>query len=116
MHPSDKGLSLALKNLVILPNRLWEGPTMTCQAAMGETLEDVQSWSKDGYFGVEMETSTVFAVSNHHKVPCAALVYVTDNLIKGQTVGDESHKTQREGREMVESGIYKAGVKALLEI
>jgi purine-nucleoside phosphorylase len=115
-HFSDKGLSRALKNKITLANRIWTGPVMTCQAMMGETWEDVQSWSKDGFYGVEMETSTVFSVSNHYKVPCAALMYVSDNLIKGQTVGGESHASQKETRELSKNEVYRAGILALVGV
>ena len=62
--------------------KVWRGPTVTCQAMIGETMEDVKEWSKAGYLGVEMEASTVFAVSNHFKVPSAASLYIGDNLIE----------------------------------
>lgn len=90
------------------------GPIIGCQAMMGETWEDVNSWSKAGYSGVEMETAVFFAVSNHFKVPCGALVYISDNLIKGQTVHDDSHKNEKEKRELVKFEVYKAGLKTLL--
>ena len=70
--------------------KVWQGPMVTCQAMIGETIEDVKEWSRDGYFGVEMEASTVFAVSNHFNVPCAASLYVGDNLI------DEHHNISQE--------------------
>jgi purine-nucleoside phosphorylase len=92
------------------------GPIIGCQAMMGETLEDVKSWSKEGYSGVEMETAVFFAVSNHFKVPCAALVYISDNLIKGQTVKDESHKIQKAQREEVKAEVYKVAIKTILNI
>jgi len=95
--------------------KVWEGPVMTCAAMLAETEEDVQQWSKAGYFGVEMETSTVLAVSNHFKVPAAALVYVTDNLIKGQVVGDESHVRQKEIRHQKSQKMFDAAVGVLME-
>ncbi len=114
-HHSNEALSQSLKKKIDLPNKIWEGPIMNCQAMMGETLEDVQSWSKAGYYGVEMETSTVFSVSNHYKVPCAALLYVADNLIRGQTVGDETHTAQKKPRGEVEDEVFRAGLKVLME-
>jgi len=62
--------------------KVWRGPMVTCQAMIGETFEDVQSWSEQGFYGVEMEASTVFAVSKHFDVPAAASIYVGDNLIE----------------------------------
>jgi purine-nucleoside phosphorylase len=114
-HYSDKKLSQSLKDIISLSNKVFEGPIITCQAKFGETWEDVQDWSKEGYFGVEMETSTIFSVSNHFKVPCASLLYVTDNLIKGQIIGDESYMILEERREKTRRAMYKAGLKAIIE-
>lgn len=85
-HASDVTLSdiLAAK-LGADDTKVWRGPTVTCQAMIGETKEDVQEWSADGYFGVEMEASTVFAVSEHFGVPTSASLYVGDNLIEDHT-------------------------------
>jgi len=112
-YPNKKLMSELKKNLP--PHyKVWEGPIMTNEAMMGETWDDVKSWSEKGYYGVEMETATVFAVSNHFNVPSAALLYVTDNLIKGQTVGDESHIQQKAKRELIKTDVYKAGIRTLL--
>lgn len=113
-HFSDIELSNKLKNNLPKQYKVWEGPVITNQAMMGETWDDVKSWSEQGYFGVEMETSTLFSVSNHFKVSSAALVYVSDNLVKGQTVGDETHTQQKEAREKVKMDVYKTGVKTML--
>jgi purine-nucleoside phosphorylase len=113
-HHSDEKLSKEIINNLPKEYKVWKGPIITNQAMMGETWEDVKSWSEQGYFGVEMETSTVFAVSKHFNVPAAALVYVSDNLIKGQTVGDETHVQQKEVREKIKMNVYKAGVKTML--
>lgn len=115
-HYPDKNLSELLeKNL---PDKhkyvIRKGPIITNQAMMGETFDDVKSWSKNGYFGVEMETATVFSVSKHFNVPSASLLYVSDNLIKGQTVGDKSHIQQKEVREVVKNDVYKSGLLTLI--
>lgn len=79
--------------------KVWEGPMVTCQAMLGETAEDIQNWSNHGYYGVEMEASTVFAVSNHFNVPCAASLFVGDNLIEEKTNLDEEYAAQADLRE-----------------
>ena len=83
-HPDEK-LSESLKSRLSNEVKIWEGPVVTCQAMIGETTEDVQTWAKDGYYGVEMETSTVFAVSSYFNVPATAIMYVGDNLIEEHT-------------------------------
>jgi len=70
---ADEKLS---KDLVAAMNPVFgvhRGPVITCQAMIGETLEDVQWWSNEGYFGVEMESATLFSVSKHFGVAAAAI-------------------------------------------
>jgi purine-nucleoside phosphorylase len=76
----------------------------------------VQSWSKEGYFGIEMETATVFAVSKHFNVPSASLMHVGDNLIKGQTAGDESHNLEKNQREELKKYVHKIAIETVLNI
>lgn len=72
-------------------HRIHHGKTMTCQAMFGEGNALVQSWIDEGYYAVEMEASTLFAVSNHFGVPAAAVVKVIDNLAKGETWMDNGY-------------------------
>jgi purine-nucleoside phosphorylase len=110
----DSILSDKLRRNISRNYKVLEGPIITNQSMMGETWEDVKSWSDCGYYGVEMETATVFSVSKHFNVPSAALIYVSDNLIKGQTVGDDSHILEKSKRELVKKDVYKAGILTLI--
>lgn len=112
-HHANEQLALELERNMPTGHKIWRGPIITNQAMMGETWDDVKSWSENGYYGVEMETATIFAVSKHFNVPSAALLYVTDNLIKGQAVGSDSHINQKERREEVKSDVYNAGILTL---
>lgn len=112
-HLPNKELSGLLKSK-LNGDKVWEGPIITCAAMLGETKEDIEQWSKEGYYGVEMETSTVFAVSNHFRVPSASLVHVSDNLIKGQMVGDQSHIDQKELRYQKAQKMFDTAVSVLL--
>ncbi len=114
-HCPDGSLSKSIRAKIKGNYKVWNGPVVSNQAMMGETWDDVRSWSENGFYGVEMETATIFSVSNHFHVPSAALVYVSDNLIKGQTVGDESHTQQRVVREDVKNEVYRIGVRTLVE-
>ncbi len=114
-HYSNSDLSEKLKSKITIKNKIWDGPIITCQAMIGETWDDIKSWTEQGYYGVEMETSTVFSVSNHFNVPSASLLYVSDNLVKGQVVGDESHIAEKEQREKAKDEVYKASIKTLIE-
>ncbi len=114
-HMADPSLSKMIHSVLPAFLKVWNGPIVNNQAMMGETFDDVQSWSIQGFYGVEMETATVFAVSNHFNIPSAALLYVSDNLIKGQVVGDNSHLKEKEAREKVKREVYKSGLRVLIK-
>ena len=113
-HYADKALSERLEKKINSNYKVWRGGTTTCQAMMAETLEDVPHWSQEGYLAVEMEASTVFAVSKHYNVPAAALLIVGDNLIKGETVASESYKDNKPKREEIRNDQYKVALEELL--
>ncbi|MDE1975362.1 MAG: hypothetical protein KGI49_02530 [Patescibacteria group bacterium] len=113
-HYPDAGLSAELDDKLGGRYPLRKGPVVSIQAMMGETFDDVKFWSEQGYYGVEMETATVFSVSGYFGVPASALLYVSDNLIKGQTVHDASHVMQAGQRDIVKDEVYKVGASVLL--
>jgi len=114
-HYPDGKLSTSLKQKINKSFSLYEGPIITIQAMLAETQEDVQKWSKDGYYGIEMETAILFAISNHFKVPSSALLWVSDNLIKGQVVGDAQHINERELRDKNKNEAFRVAASELLE-
>lgn len=113
-HYADTDLSKSLKNRIDSQYKLWEGGTTTCQAMMAETKEDVENWSKEGFLGVEMEAATLFAVSKHFKVPSAALLVVSDNLIQGETVGSDSWIANKSKKEILKNEQFKVALEELL--
>ncbi len=115
-HYSDEKLnerlSIELKNNEYT---IYNEPIVTCQAMMGETWEDILLWSKQGYAGVEMESSTLFAVSNHFNVPASAIIRIGDNLIEKQTVRDEEYKDAKEIRRKIMGDIIKISILELIK-
>lgn len=83
---SDPALSEAAARAMAISHYVHQGPTMTHQAMLAETWDQIVGWSDDGYLGVEMETATLLAVSRHFGVPAAGLLRVADNLIEQETV------------------------------
>ncbi len=114
LHKTNTKLSKEIELLLPKDLTVWKGPIVTCQAMLAETLADIKTWAKAGFLCVEMETSTLFAVSNHFKVPCAAAVYISDNLVKGQTIGDEKHIEEKAKRRLVKDELFKSAIKAIL--
>lgn len=94
--------------------KVWRGPIITCQGMIGETLDDIKTWSSDGYFGVEMESSTVFAVSHHFKVSCAASLYVGDNLIEEHHNLSKEFAAEADVREQNQAKQIKIALSELL--
>lgn len=110
----DENLSKIIESKFENLYKVHKGPVISCHAMLGETGEDVQSWSEQGYYAVEMETATMFAVSKHFNVPSSSFMYVGDNLIKGQVAGDESHILEKEQRENVRINMYKMAIEIIL--
>lgn len=114
LYESDAKLSEALK--VRLPKRKYvnNGILVTVQAMMAETKEDIDEWVKKGYVGVDMESATIFAVSNHFSVPSAALLRVADNLVKNELVGNPAWESFRAQRVAIHKENYEAALKVLI--
>jgi len=85
--------------------KIHSGPIITCQGMLGETPEDIKKWSEEGYLGVEMESSTFFAVSNSFNVPSVAVMHISDNLVKNILYGGEELEKNREFRNKIR--VYK---------
>jgi hypothetical protein len=111
----DKELSQKLKDK-LTGETVLEGPTVTCEVMLAETAEDVQQWSKEGYLGVEMEAATLFALSKHFKVPSAALLTVSDNLIEETTFFHNAYDDTKVVREDARRIRYEAAISELLEV
>lgn len=92
-----------------------KGSLVTCQAMLGETWEDIKTWSKQGYIGVEMETATFFAVSNYFHTPSSALLYIADNLIEKETILSASYQNQKDIRDEVLRHNYNLAFNTLLQ-
>ncbi len=113
-HSSTETLNKQLIKSLEDKHKVWHGPTITCQAMMAETWEDIQKWSAEGYYGVEMEAATVFAVSNHFNRKSAALLVIGDNLVKEKTVLDENYKSGTTMRQNVRGDMLNAALTQIL--
>jgi purine-nucleoside phosphorylase len=115
LYPSNVKLRSAIGDrLKTLEIPFIEGKTMTCQAMLAETMDDITRWNKDGFIGVEMEAAAVFSVSNHFNVASAAMVIIADNLIKEETVMSNSYVNSKEQRENIRTLLYETGVREII--
>lgn len=113
-HFSNKQLNESLKARLGALTNVHSGPVVTCQAMLFESWKDIKKWSDLGYFGVEMETSTVFAVSNYFQIPSASMLVISDNLIKKETVLHGNFKRASEKRNKKRDLIYKIALDELM--
>lgn len=111
---SDKDFSDKLAELLSEKHVVHRGATVTFQAMLAETWEDIQNWVSEGFVAVEMEAATVFAVSNHFSVPSAAILIIGDNLIQEQTVVDVNYENARAKRREVAQDAFDVATMALL--
>jgi len=80
------------------------GEIFTTTAMLAETPLIIQSWSDNGYYGVDLETATTFAVAEHFGTKRAAILYLGDNIIEGRhflDVSEEERELQRNGEKIV---------------
>ena len=59
------------------------GPMVTTRSLAAETPADITRWHAAGYYGVDLETATTFAVAQTHGLRRLALLRLVDNLIDG---------------------------------
>lgn len=110
VYHADPGLLSRLESRLISDYVVQRSKLVTCQAFHAETWEDVVSWSAQGFDGVEMESSTLFAVSNHFAAPCAAAVYIVDNLIEQESLMDMHVRERREELRHMRHDLLKAAI------
>ena len=79
-HPSGH-LKKKIENVLTGQNLPFlEGTTVSTDAPFRETQSWLQSKQKRGIDVVDMEASAVFALGEHHEIPTAALMIVSDEL------------------------------------
>ncbi len=115
-HLADRNLNDRLIPKLLEKHKVWNGPTITCQAMMAETWEDIQKWSSEGYYAVEMEAATVFAVSNHFKVPSTALLVIGDNLVQEKTVLDVNYESGSDTRQDVRRFMLSTALQYIFNV
>ncbi len=113
-YPSDRALCADIASRIGGRTTINQGRMMTVQAMLAESKEDVDAWSENGYVAVDMESATLFAVSNHFDVPCAALLYVSDNLIRNELVTDSTYGLLKEKRSAVKRENYETVLRVAL--
>ncbi len=115
-YEADTALSDTIAKKLAKKYKVHRGKTITYQAMMAETWEDVERWSNEGYAGVEMEAATVFSASKHFNVPAAAILRIGDNLIEEETVMDVNYENSKDLRREVSQDAFDVVVKELFAL
>jgi uridine phosphorylase len=56
-----------------------EGPIYTTAALLAEGEAELESWHRQGFIAVDMETAATFAVAEHFGMACTGILHVFDN-------------------------------------
>ncbi|OGD08823.1 hypothetical protein A2397_05255 [Candidatus Amesbacteria bacterium RIFOXYB1_FULL_44_23] len=110
----DTQLNENIKAKVNPKFKIIEGKLLTCQGALQESWEDIERWSNEGYVGVEMESSTMFAVSSFFNIPSTAILFIADNLIKKETLFGENFEQLMEKFKESKFETFKVAFEELL--
>lgn len=84
--PADPELTHALAGF--LERRglaVHSGPIVTTGAAFRETGDLIESWNRDGFLGVELEASSLFALGSYMGIRTTISLIVTDSPIRMET-------------------------------
>ena len=81
-------LQAAKKKLNNRGRRAIIGPHLTWASLFAQRGQDIQQWHEEGFLGVDMETATTYAVSNHFKIPAISLLVVWDLLLNNRSFLD----------------------------
>lgn len=94
--PADKELTASLSGF--LDRRgiaVHSGPIVTTGAVLRETDELIAEWNRDGYLGVELEASALFALANWMGMKSTIALLVTDSPVRMETSA-ELHGRKRQ--------------------
>jgi purine-nucleoside phosphorylase len=78
------------KKIPYFKEKLISTPTM-----LGESAEIISNWSKQGFFGVDMESASTIAIANYFNVESVSILYLFDLIIQEQTIMDKSRNDQK---------------------
>ena len=94
--PAGKGLTASLSDFLARRGlTVHVGPIVTTGAVMRETEEVIDEWNRDGYLGVELEASALFALANWMGIKSTMALLVTDSPVRRET-SSELHGRKRE--------------------
>ena len=86
MIPADAGLTASLADFFVrrgLP--VHSGPIITTGAVLRETDEIIEGWERDGFLGVELEASALFALAQWMGIKATIALLVTDSPVRRET-------------------------------
>ncbi|MEM1677495.1 MAG: purine-nucleoside phosphorylase, partial [Nitrososphaerota archaeon] len=70
-------------------DKIWIGPVVSSDAFYAEDEEFINKWTRVGVIAVEMECATLFTLGHIRNFKTAAILIITDNLIRRSRVKGE---------------------------
>lgn len=95
VEPTPKLMDALITILTAQKYTVHRSPLLTWLDIILESGNDIQTWHKAGYMGVDMETGSVFAVAEHLQLNRAAMLIMVDNLPRGRRITDPFTEEER---------------------
>lgn len=94
--------------------QIHKGPIFTTSALFAEGKIEIESWYRNGYIAVDMETAAILAVAEHFRMKRFSILFAFDNPREGSHILlKESKKNER--RNCGESEMIKLALKIAVE-
>lgn len=95
--------------------RAQRGPFVTTSALFAQTPELIEGWTREGYLGVDMETSAVFSAAHACGLEAVSLVFAWDELHRGRSFLDPLDEEERGLHERANDGVFTAALSLAAE-
>lgn len=91
------------------------GRFITTSALFAQPPERVTGWEREGYLGVDMETSAVFTVAGVMGMGAVSMVFAWDELYLGRTFLDEFSVDEQDRQERANLAIFEVALELALQ-
>jgi purine-nucleoside phosphorylase len=95
IKPSKKIIDAFEKEIISQKIPYFKEKLISSPTILGESMKIINDWSKQGFFGVDMESASTVSIANYFNVDSASILYLFDLVIQGQTVLDKNVNDQK---------------------
>ncbi|MBF6593425.1 MAG: hypothetical protein IVW51_03120 [Thermaceae bacterium] len=91
------------------------GRFITTSALFAQPPERITGWEREGYLGIDMETSAVFTVAKVMGMAAVGIVFAWDELCLGRTFLDEFAPEEKDKQERANLAVFEVALELALE-